>query len=97
MVVFRKDPCGMMCVLMTYMAIFYAVYVVLKWIILQTMVSRCEKSGDVWTRDTMGKFFLATYVKILASIHKSSRPLSIPFFLNIHLSIHRLIQKTTLQ
>ncbi|KFB38703.1 hypothetical protein ZHAS_00006104 [Anopheles sinensis] len=34
---FVKDPCGIVCVLVTYMAVLYADYVVTHWIILQTM------------------------------------------------------------
>ena len=32
MVVFRKDPCGVTCLLMTYAAVIYADYVVVRWI-----------------------------------------------------------------
>ena len=32
MVVFRKDPCGFTCLLMTYAAVLYADYVVIRWI-----------------------------------------------------------------
>jgi len=35
---FIRDPCGIVCVIVTYIAVFYADYVVVKWIILQTMV-----------------------------------------------------------
>ena len=37
MAVFRKDPCGFTCLLMTYAAVFYADYVVVRWIVLSTM------------------------------------------------------------
>lgn len=37
MVVFRKDPCGFTCLLMTYAAVLYADYVVIRWIVLSTM------------------------------------------------------------
>ena len=37
MVVFRKDPCGIVCLAMTYGAVFYADYVVINWIVLQVM------------------------------------------------------------
>lgn len=37
---FVKDPCGVVCVLVTYMAVLYADYVVTRWIILQTMQNR---------------------------------------------------------
>lgn len=34
---FIKDPCGIACIIVTYIAVFYADYVVIRWIILQTM------------------------------------------------------------
>lgn len=40
MIKFIKDPCGIVCILITYLAIFYADYVVTRWIILQTMQNR---------------------------------------------------------
>lgn len=40
MSVFLMDPCGLICILMTYVAVFYADYVVVKWIIMQTMPDR---------------------------------------------------------
>ena len=35
--VFRSDPCGFTCLIMTYGAVLYADYVVVRWIVLQTM------------------------------------------------------------
>ncbi|XP_046388189.1 palmitoyltransferase ZDHHC3 [Ischnura elegans] len=32
-----KDPCGFLCILLTYIAVFYADYVVIQWVVLQTM------------------------------------------------------------
>ncbi|BES95086.1 unnamed protein product [Nesidiocoris tenuis] len=32
-----KDPCGLICIPLTYVAVFYADYVVVRWVILQTM------------------------------------------------------------
>lgn len=37
---FIKDPCGVVCILITYAAILYADYVVIKWIILQALADR---------------------------------------------------------
>ncbi|XP_040575057.1 palmitoyltransferase ZDHHC3 [Lepeophtheirus salmonis] len=37
MVFIRGDPCGIICLLMTYGAVFYADYVVVRWIVLQSM------------------------------------------------------------
>lgn len=40
MPVFRKDPCGIICLMMTYLAVFYADFVVVRWIIIETLHSR---------------------------------------------------------
>jgi len=37
MPIFRKDPCGIVCLVLTYLAVFYADYVVVRWIIIQTL------------------------------------------------------------
>lgn len=37
---FIKDPCGIGCIIITYLAVFYADYVIIKWVILQTMQNR---------------------------------------------------------
>ncbi|MCL4135590.1 UNVERIFIED_CONTAM: hypothetical protein GTU68_032023 [Idotea baltica] len=37
MPVFRSDPCGITCIVLTYFAIFYADYVITQWIVMQTM------------------------------------------------------------
>eukprot|EP00088_Acartia_fossae_P023978 TRINITY_DN2493_c0_g1_i1.p1 TRINITY_DN2493_c0_g1~~TRINITY_DN2493_c0_g1_i1.p1 ORF type:complete len:284 (-),score=19.15 TRINITY_DN2493_c0_g1_i1:219-1070(-) len=42
MVVFRSDPCGFFCICMTYGAVLYADYVVVKWIVLQIL------NGSIW-------------------------------------------------
>ncbi|XP_071806268.1 palmitoyltransferase ZDHHC3-like isoform X1 [Asterias amurensis] len=38
MVVFRNDPCGIVCLFITYGAVLYADYVVIQWLIIPTMV-----------------------------------------------------------
>lgn len=37
---FVKDPCGIVCIIVTYLAVSYADYVVVRWIILHTMQDR---------------------------------------------------------
>ncbi|TGZ48100.1 Uncharacterized protein DBV15_04367 [Temnothorax longispinosus] len=37
---FVRDPCGIVCIIVTYMAVFYADYVVVRWIVLHTMQDR---------------------------------------------------------
>lgn len=39
---FVRDPCGIVCLFVTYGAVFYADYVVVRWLILQTM------PGSMW-------------------------------------------------
>lgn len=39
MVVFQKDPCGFVCICMTYGAVLYADYVVVRWIVMQTLAT----------------------------------------------------------
>ncbi|XP_071574220.1 palmitoyltransferase ZDHHC3-like isoform X2 [Temnothorax nylanderi] len=34
---FVRDPCGIVCIIVTYMSVFYADYVVVRWIVLHTM------------------------------------------------------------
>ncbi len=41
-VVFRRDACGITCLVMTYAAVAYADYVVVRWVVLQTM------GGSLW-------------------------------------------------
>lgn len=35
-----RDPCGIVCLIATYAAVIYADYVVVRWIVLQTMHNR---------------------------------------------------------
>ena len=37
MVVFRTDPCGITCIIITYIAVFYADYVVVRHLVIPTM------------------------------------------------------------
>ncbi|KAI5711190.1 hypothetical protein M8J75_014912 [Diaphorina citri] len=37
MMVFVKDPCGFICIIFTYAAVVYADYVVIRWVVVQTM------------------------------------------------------------
>ncbi|XP_077985052.1 palmitoyltransferase ZDHHC3-like [Glandiceps talaboti] len=39
MVVFRGDPCGITCIVITYLAVFYADYVVIEWLIIPSLSS----------------------------------------------------------
>jgi hypothetical protein len=46
MAVCRRDPCGVFCILMTYGAVLYADYVVIRWIILQTMQGMSFRASE---------------------------------------------------
>lgn len=40
MAIFRLDPCGIICIILTYLAVFYADYAVVEWMVIPTMSSR---------------------------------------------------------
>lgn len=40
MAVFRLDPCGIICIILTYIAVFYADYAVVEWMVIPTMSTR---------------------------------------------------------
>ena len=40
MAVFRKDPCGIFCILMTYGAVFYADYCLVEHVVVPTLSNR---------------------------------------------------------
>ncbi|XP_023327526.1 palmitoyltransferase ZDHHC3 isoform X1 [Eurytemora carolleeae] len=61
MAIFRKDPCGFFCILMTYGAVLYADYVVVRWIILQTM------QGSLW--GSVHVFLFNTIILLLFLSH----------------------------
>jgi hypothetical protein len=37
---FVRDPCGIVCIIVTYVAVFYADYVIVQWVVLHTMQDR---------------------------------------------------------
>ena len=53
MPVFRKDPCGIICLMMTYLAVFYADFVVVRWIIIETLHSRFKPNLIVKLFDSL--------------------------------------------
>ena len=57
MVVFRKDPCGFTCLLMTYAAVLYADYVVIRWIGEKNALKRYNRfhSGPENLKKSPGK------------------------------------------
>ena len=48
MPVIRNDPCGWTCLLMTYAAVIYADYVIIKWVVLQTMQNSAWGIGKLF-------------------------------------------------
>lgn len=63
--IFRKDPCGITCLVMTYGAVMYADYVVVRWIVMQTM--QVGKKG--WNRGEVRMFLQSNSGARLSSIY----------------------------
>ena len=63
MPVIRNDPCGWTCLIMTYAAVIYADYVIIRWVVLQTMQ---ESAWGIGKLSTLSKILNACviYVKI---------------------------------
>ncbi|KAG8035803.1 hypothetical protein G9C98_001459 [Cotesia typhae] len=61
---FVKDPCGIVCILVTYIAVFYADYVVIRWIILHTMQDRINNCVGERNQKYFIQFLV--YVGVLA-------------------------------
>ena len=58
--VFRRDPCGLTCLVMTYGAVLYADYVVVRWIVLQTM------NGTLWGAFNVVFFNVIVFLLLMA-------------------------------
>lgn len=61
---FVKDPCGILCILITYIAVFYADYVIIEWIVFQTMSDSLWGTFNVVMFNTL--IFLLTFSHIKA-------------------------------
>ncbi|KAL1462764.1 hypothetical protein WDU94_014575 [Cyamophila willieti] len=66
MTVFVKDPCGFICIIFTYAAVVYADYVVIRWVIVQTMADSLWAPFHVCLFNTL--VFLLSYTHIKAMI-----------------------------
>ena len=66
--VFRSDPCGFTCLIMTYGAVLYADYVVVRWIVLQTM------SDSLWGAFNALLFNTVIFLLIWAHTRDDAHP-----------------------
>lgn len=66
---FVRDPCGIVCIIVTYLALFYADYVVMRWIILHTMQDRLESFFSFLTFRFILPFFY--YYFIASGVHST--------------------------
>lgn len=64
---FVKDPCGIICVLVTYAAVFYADYVVMRWIVLQTMFNSLWGPFNAVAFNTIVFFLLMAHIRAVFS------------------------------
>ncbi|KAJ8927152.1 hypothetical protein NQ314_020425 [Rhamnusium bicolor] len=60
---FVRDPCGIVCVLITYLAVFYADYVIIKWVVLQTMIDSLWGTFNVVMFNTVIFFLMIAHIK----------------------------------
>ncbi|CAG7674134.1 unnamed protein product [Allacma fusca] len=67
MPVFRKDPCGIICVFVTYAAVFYADYVVTRWIILTSFYDSLWGSFHLVVFNIIIGFLSAAHMRAVLS------------------------------
>ncbi|XP_044253865.1 palmitoyltransferase ZDHHC7 [Tribolium madens] len=60
---FLKDPCGVCCILITYVSVFYADYVIVKWVVLQSMVNSLWGSFNVVMFNTVILFLCMAHFR----------------------------------
>lgn len=74
MAVFRFDPCGIICIILTYLAVFYADYVVVEWMVIPTM------SQSLWGAFNVVCFNTIVFLLIMAHLRAVfSDPGIVPF------------------
>ncbi|XKL66359.1 hypothetical protein PGB90_009779 [Kerria lacca] len=66
-----KDPCGYICISFTYISIIYADYVVIKWIVLQTMQDRFHSVALILECILFGLFVILVLHDQLHSLSKN--------------------------
>ncbi|XP_034943900.1 palmitoyltransferase ZDHHC7 [Chelonus insularis] len=64
---FVKDPCGIVCIFVTYVAVFYADYVVIRWIILHTMQDSLWGPFHVIFFNTILLLLMMSHLKAICS------------------------------
>ncbi|XP_050502313.1 palmitoyltransferase ZDHHC3 isoform X2 [Diabrotica virgifera virgifera] len=64
---FIKDPCGIVCILITYIAVFYADYVIIKWVVLQTMLDSLWGTFNVVMFNTIIFFLIISHIKAVVT------------------------------
>ncbi|ROT63490.1 hypothetical protein C7M84_018613, partial [Penaeus vannamei] len=67
MPVFRRDPCGITCLFLTYTAIFYADYVIVHWVVIQTMSNSLWGALHVLLFNTLVFMTLMAHVRAVFS------------------------------
>lgn len=64
---FVKDPCGIVCIIFTYVAVFYADYVVVRWIVMQTMYDSLWGALNVLCFNTVVLFLSMAHMRAVLS------------------------------
>ncbi|CAH0746907.1 unnamed protein product [Bemisia tabaci] len=94
MTVFVNDPCGIICITFTYAALLYADYVIIKWVVMQTMIDSLWAPVHVVLFNTL--IFLLSFAHLKATC---SDPGVVPLpqtkidFSDMHSGTEGLLQK----
>ncbi|CAG0899707.1 unnamed protein product [Darwinula stevensoni] len=67
MVVFRPDPCGIICLFVTYAAVFYADYVIMRWVVLDTMANSLWGTFNALLFNTLAFLAIMSHVRAVFS------------------------------
>nr|XP_034172093.1 palmitoyltransferase ZDHHC7 [Osmia lignaria] len=64
---FVKDPCGIVCIIVTYIAVFYADYVVVRWVILHSLQDSLWGPFHVVAFNTVVLLLIMSHLKAVCS------------------------------
>lgn len=64
---FIRDPCGIICVIVTYLAVLYADYVVMQWIVLHTMLDTLWGSFNAVLFNLILTLFMVSHLRAVLS------------------------------
>lgn len=64
---FVRDPCGIICVIVTYLAVLYADYVVMQWIVLHTMLDTLWGSFNAVLFNFILTLFMVSHLRAVFS------------------------------